>query len=217
MMEYVPYFYIFKTPNEKFSIAWTVCFAVLATLWLGHKSKNHLRIFLVLIFITFGVFAAYSVKGISDYRTGIYTVTRWLEIPRTDLKFISESNILMPPNSAVLRLPGGLNYQVMLKVDQQLYSGLDYILNNTSAREIRPDIDEKIYSFYKSENFVDELCLRKIEFIYMNLDEVFWFGKAVDEDFLSIYRYLDKILGGPTLVTDNHYLWQIGCEFNNGG
>ena len=90
-------------------------------------------------------------------------------------------------------------------------------MNNTSAREVRPDIDEKIYSFYKSEKFVEELCFRKIEFIYMNLDEVFWFGKAIDESFLSIYRYLDKIIGAPDLVTDNHYLWQIRCDLNYGG
>lgn len=212
MMEYIPYFYIFKTPNEKFSIAWVICFATLATFWLQEQPKAKYRQYVIMVFIIYGICTAYSVKGISEYNSGSIKVSRWLSITKDDKLFLDTANNLIPPNSAILRIPGGLNYQTMLRVDDHIYTGLDYVLNNTVGREIRPDVDPEIYTFYKHPEFRKKLCDRKIDYIYMNSDEIFWFGRAINESNFLIYKYLNKINGDPVLIQGNHYLWDINCD-----
>ena len=212
MMEYIPYFYIFKTPNEKFSIAWLICFAVLTTLWLNEKPGDSLRQYIVLALVCSGLIVAYVFKGISGYTTGPYSVSRWIEIPEVDLQFIKKANKLISPNSAILRVPGGLNYQVLTAVDGRLYSGLDYVVNNTVGREIRPDLDPEIYAYFNHRDFKPNLCSKKIMYIYMNDNEIFWYGRAIPETLLSTYQYLINNFGQPSLAIGGHFLWKVDCN-----
>ncbi len=175
IMEHVPFFMIFKTPLEKFS----VLFVFLLVLYLALLHTNHKRLVSIALvsYLLICSIPYLTLNFIPDYRIekDKYVSRKFIDKPA----YQSLRNKLNKDNLdyRVLSLPGSLNYQVtMFNHDNKYYRGMDPVLyainkpfiaaysnNNSSSFNI-------LFSNISNKYFDRLLSLYNVKKIVINKD-----------------------------------------------
>lgn len=139
LYKFFPYFNIFKTPTEKFGILFLVFF----TICIGLFSKKFNRLYslivlvplyCILIVIPFqkGFITGYSIPSPAVSKINSYlTIDRVIDLDKDFFETIKAIEGFHN-NYRFLVLPGNYNYQIFVKINGKIYSGMDPLLNNTS-------------------------------------------------------------------------------------
>lgn len=219
----LPLFSIFKSAGEK----WGILFVFLLTLYFIILFKDFKRErFYLITLVLFLVYIFYNLKPYLSFNF----------IPDSYYKVTSSRIFYNKPEYLALRdkinqdlgqyrvlsLPGSLNYQVALKMDNdKYYTGNDPILNNTNKPFIAPyngNFDQRfpvLFDSLSDQNYLSLLGLYNLKKIVVNKDVFAWFGLREKESLLEIEKILNKNLkqnlyqnGSINLydISDNYYL-----------
>jgi hypothetical protein len=207
LMENVPYFYIFKTPTEKFGILLNFLIFIALANVISEKKEFLLKA-LTWIFAAFCIIPIVFMDGFAaSSDDGNYKMSRRQVFSENDSRVINylTSNYY---NMRVLSFPGGLNYQVMIDSKYGVYTGLDPILNNAHVSYIHPALDTEIYKDIFSLDWLHRLQEKDISAIVYNTKEIPWFGKSIKIGTNTLSRYFIKI-GMKETVIGNYYIWHV--------
>ncbi len=186
LMKNIPFFYLFKTPTEKFGILLLFLFFVMILIISKDKSKKFLeKTIYTIFFVTLIPITLYD--GLAEKRNdGNYVVSRIFQFNKHDIDTINYLSTNFK-DERILVLPGGQNYQVMIDRGKSRYTGLDPILNNSHISYFDPsadrfNIDNSFYLNFFTEGWFDNLKKKNITGIYCNQNETYWFGKKLNKD-----------------------------------
>jgi len=200
MFDYIPFFVIFKTPQEKFGLLYTFFFSILLLSVLHSCKTNKIYPKAILCLCGYLLFCAIPfLTGniIPDYYANPYgTVSRkYFDAPEylKARKSINKDKL----NYRVLSLPGRGNYQALLDSGgTNLYSGLDPVLLNTNKPIVNAhdgDIHKVLYHNIfkpKSNLILDFLSIKKLT---LNDGFLNWFGKVGPGDRESLKQYFKSL------------------------
>lgn len=190
----VPYFFIFKTPTEKFGIilVFILSYSIIRLLRddIGDLTKIYKKFLLVLVIfysLPFLIFDGFSPTSRDDnYEYGRYFDYKNNE---TLIQYLKENHF----GERAIVLPGGENYQVLLEsVDGKFYSGINPILSNSGIDVVRTDHDRSPYELIFQEKWEDYLEEKDITLILFSKKEKFWFGAATSIELYDLERVLKK-------------------------
>ena len=207
LMENVPYFYIFKTPTEKFGILLNFLIIIALANVISEKKEFLLKT-LTWIFAAFCIIPIVFMDGFAaSSDDGNYRMSRRHVFSEDDSKVINylTSNY---HNMRVLSFPGGLNYQVMIDSKYGVYTGLDPILSNAHVSYIHPGLDTEIYKDIFSLDWLHRLQEKNISAVVYNTKEIPWFGKSIKIGINTLSRHFIKI-GMKEIVIGNYYIWHV--------
>lgn len=207
LIEYFPFFYIFKTPTEKFGIL--LIFLLVFTM--AHNIKDlSTRTKTILLSLYFIIYLFPLVNGdaiASSYMVDKRVVSRKIFFDEDKISAIKFLNKYLN-NEIIMTYPGSGNYQAMIKYGKIFYTGLDPVLNNSNIRYIYPDLDKQLYSLPVNQAFKIELRKRNIGGIVFNSNEEYWFGSSYDGKKESVLMELNPLFGDPIEV-GGYYVWVI--------
>ncbi len=208
-IDYIPFFWIFKSPLEKFSLPliFFICFMIIYLFTLL-KTKFNKNIIIYIMVITTALPILYFNKNLFNHYSTIqgkdYVSSKSLIIPEKYRNFINFYNNNNFTGRALL-MPLQYNYQVMIDVndDSYVYTGLDFVSESLNTETLRYDHFEfKNYSsdLFKKNNFISNiryLNMFDIQTIIINKKYINWFGGAELPDFpedLFYVLYEDEFL-----------------------
>lgn len=218
--KYLPFFYMFKSPVEKFGLLYIFIFTVLLLLiFLGTKKhkyyKSSLRAFTCyLIFCSVPILTG---NIIPDYKTGNYGYCSRRYKDKIEYsqfrKLVSNEHF----QYRILSLPGCGNYQVcMLNYNGKKYTGLDPVLMNIDKPSIADH--NQINVLFKNislKSYAKLLTVYNIGKIVINKDQIPWFGTFQKESIAELEeifgRYFASTDLGSIVIYDNqdHFLTRI--------
>ena len=207
LMKNVPYFYIFKTPTEKFGILLNFLIFISLAILISNRREVFLKA-LTWILATFCIIPILFMDGLAaSSDDGNYVMSRKQEFNEYDLRVINHltSNYY---NMRILSLPGGLNYQVMIDSKYGVYTGLDPILNNAHVSYIHPSLDRSVYKNIFSIEWLQRLQEKDISAVVYNTKEIPWFGKSINVGLNVLSRRL-KEMGMKETIIGNYYIWHV--------
>lgn len=201
MFNEVPFFFIFKTPLEKFSLLYIFIVSVLLLLLIKdieHKKYYNPMMWVLSIYLVFCSIPIFSGNIIPEYKTGpdyklridddSYVTRKYKDKPEhKELRqAILEENKLY----RVLSLPGGNNYQVLMhNYDNKYYSGLDPVLMNIDKAFIsRSQNVPFIYERIGAAEYGHLLGIFNIGKIFINEDSIPWFGFAENKSLAELHN-----------------------------
>lgn len=201
-IDYIPFFWIFKSPLEKFSLPliFFICFLViyLFTLLKTNFDKN---IIISVMVLTTALPILYFNKSLFNHYSTVkgddYISSKSLNMPedyRMFINFYNDNNF----NGRALLMPLQYNYQVMIDVnnDSHVYTGLDFVSESLNTETLRYDHFEfKDYSsdLFKKNNFIDNIRyfnIFDIQTIIVNKKYINWFGGAELPDFSEEFFHI---------------------------
>ena len=205
MFRYVPFFYIFKSPVEKFGVlSIFVMFVLLLSLFKGlESSKKNLGVF--------GLLGAYLVccsipvitgNLIPDYRLNSnFEMVSRRYIDKAGYKIVRSVVSDELPEYRILTLPGGANYQVCLKNYQnKYYTGMDPVSWSLSKPFLAPyNAPPMLYSGLSHENYRKLFSLYNIRKVMINTDMVPWFGFIEQEGIPEMDWIFSKFMKKRTM------------------
>ena len=196
LYKYFPLFSMFKTPTEKFGLLYVIFFVIS----LAFFSKNIKTRYFSLVFIPLIIVLLYipMSKGvISPYTLQLgETVKVNRSIPLNDAFFESIDKINnLKEDKRVLVLPGSYNYQLFLDINEDLYSGLDPVLNNTNKDYIEyshvvfnPKV-ENIYAVF--DEFIGNDDSENQEYINNIIKKLF----SKNVGYIVVYKNVRNLFG----------------------
>jgi hypothetical protein len=197
----IPFFYIFKTPLEKFSLLYIFIFSILLLLLM--KDIDHNKYYKSIIwtlgaYLIFCSIPIFTGNIIPDYKVGIdndsYVTKKYKD--KSEHKELRQAFLEEKKVYRVLSLPGGNNYQVLMhNYDNKYYSGLDPILMNIDKAFISPPQNVPfIYERIGSSEYGYLLGIFNIGKILINEDLIPWFGVAEDKKLVDLHKiFRDKM------------------------
>lgn len=218
---YIPLFKIFKTAPEK----WGVLFVFLLTLYLiltyKDLSKSIFRKLSILglsLYSLFAIFPFVSGNFLPDYKyAGSLLISKHFRY-KPEYLDLKETLNRDPLQYRVLSLPGHLNYQVALRIDdKKLYGGGDPVLTNTNKPFIASYNNLFAPSFLplfrniSDPNYSKMLGLYNIKKIVINKDLYPWFGFAQKENVDQMEDIFDSQFASTK--NDAIDLYDIGDSF----
>jgi len=207
LMENMPYFYIFKTPTEKFGILLNFLIFISLAIVLSNRKEVVFKT-LTWIFAAFCIIPIVFMDGFAaSSDDGNYKMSRRYVFSDDDSKVINylTNNY---QNMRVLTFPGGLNYQVMIDSKYGVYTGLDPILNNAHVSYIHPSLDRSVYKNIFSIEWLQRLQEKDISAVVYNTKEIPWFGKSINVGLNVLSRRL-KEMGMKETIIGNYYIWHV--------
>ena len=212
LLEKMPFFYIFKTPTEKFGILLVFLLILALANIIKYFERTYKSIFIyraiLLFYLIIYIFPIINSDALaSSYRVDKRNVSRKIILNDDKLLAIKYLNENLN-NSIVMTYPGNGNYQSMIKEGENYYTGLDPVLNNSNIRYIYPELDKELYSKPINKEYKDELKKRGIRGIVYNSNEEYWFGSAYDGKRESVLFELNPLFGEPILFGGYH-IWII--------
>lgn len=201
-IDYIPFFWIFKSPLEKFSLPliFFICFLVIY-LFTVLKTNFDKNIIISVMVLTTALPILYFNKSLFNHYSTVkgddYISSKSLNMPedyRMFINFYNDSNF----NGRALLMPLQYNYQVMIDVnnDSHVYTGLDFVSESLNTETLRYDHFEfKDYSsdLFKKNNFTDNiryLNIFDIQTIIVNKKYINWFGGAELPDFSEEFFHI---------------------------
>jgi len=186
LYRYIPFFYVFKTPTQKFGILYTFILTVLLLITLlGLREKRYSRFFVafLVVFVVFCSIPVVTGNILPDYKVpGWGTVSRKYQ-DKAEYKKVRKTFNSDKALYRLLTLPGGLNYQILLHSDAKYkYTGVDPILSNINRAFIGPH--HNILSLYhniSSPRYEKLLGIYNLGSVIINEDKLPWFGIAEKE------------------------------------
>ena len=198
MMKYLPFFFIFKSPQEKFGVL--LIFLITITIGFLYTLEHKKRITYILLF--------YLLICSIPFLTGNFIVEREFEDNKYESrKFILKKEYIDTINNInndknlyrILSLPGSLNYQVALSIeDNRYYTGNDpimYALNKPfiTSYEIVIDNDKNDFLFSKifDKGWENALPYYNIKKIIVNKDMYPWYRFVNNININDLEKALD--------------------------
>lgn len=215
MFRHVPFFYVFKSPVEKFGLLYVFVFSILLLFIMtnirSHKYyKPALSIFIIyLIFCSIPLLTGNIIPDSKLGESGYYSRKY-----KDKDEYVQFRKVVNNDNFQyrVLSLPGRGNYQVcMPNYNNKKYVGLDPVLMNINKPFIAPQHQIGVlYDNLSSDNYVKLLGLYNIGKIMLNEDLLPWFGTREKESSADIKRIFGKYMaskkwGGITLYSNKDY------------
>ena len=198
MFKHLPFFYMFKSPTEKFGLLYIFIFTVLLMLILNGLNQQYYKPIMTvfIIYLIFCSIPALTGNIIPDYNIGAYGYVSRKYKDKMEYKQVREviNNDKYPYR--VLSLPGSQNYQVaMSNYNNKKYTGLDPVLMNTNKPFIalQHHID-LLYDHISSRNYRKLLGLYNIGEIMINEDLVPWFGVRESESVPELKKIFDEYM-----------------------
>jgi len=195
LFKYVPFFYIFKTPIEKFSILYIFILSMLLLFVIRELNWHKYYKPVVWLFVAYLIFCSIPVVIggiIPDYDVGNWGKVSRKYKDKSEYKILRETINSDDFEYRILSLPGNGNYQVlMFDADQRAYTGLDPLLMNTNKPLI------PAYSGIDGMNF---LLFENISTSYYEkLFGIYNIGKIIiNEDLEPWFGFVEKE-GAPAL------------------
>jgi hypothetical protein len=198
MLDKIPFFIIFKSPLEKFSVLFLFFFTI-TMLFLMISNKN--RKILNYVFVAYILFAAIpfiALKFMPDFSIGIDKfVSRKFVFKEEYQQIIDKMN-----NDKLyykyLSLPGSLNYQVtMLNHDNKYYRGMDpllYAINKPFIAAYSGDSFKVLYDNLSDKNIENIMGAFSIRKIMINSDIVPSFGFLEKESPAELKNLFSKTM-----------------------
>jgi hypothetical protein len=216
LFRFVPFFYIFKSPIEKFGILYEFIFALLllfVLMEIKHKKASRIVNILLIIYLfccsipllSGNIFLDYSLNQLGFASRMYKDKTEYVQFR----KIINDD----AQEYRVLSLPGGNNYQVCLKnYNGKFYTGMDPVLTNVSKSYI--SLEHNIHVLYMDINSMEYkklLGIYNIGKILINEDLFPWFGNTGPGDPGELKSILSKFMSfkelGPLTVFNNSDLF----------
>ena len=200
MFDYIPFFMIFKTPQEKFGLLYTFFFSILLLFVLHSCKKNKIYPKAILYLCSYLLFCAIPfLTGniIPDYYANPWGTVSRQYFDRSEYLKVRKSINKDKLNYRVLSLPGRGNYQALLDSGgKNLYSGLDPVLLNTNKPIVNSHdgpINTVLYhNIFKpgSKIILDFLNIKKLT---LNDGFLPWFGNVGPGDKESLKQYFKSL------------------------
>jgi len=206
LIEYFPYFYIFKTPTEKFGIL----YIFLIMLGLAVTSKKIIKIRNIVVLVAIILYSYPIIWGnalASKYTVDTRVVTRNIKINKEHWEVITYLNKHYR-DQRILTYPGSGNYQSLIRAEDEYYSGLDFVLNNAHIKYIYPEIDSELFKLPINKTWIETLRSKNISAIIYNENEEYWFGSSYDGDKRAAHLLLDDLLPNRIIIGSYH-IWDL--------
>lgn len=186
MLQHLPYFIIFKTPLEKFSVLFIFLFALALVLFLRSNMRGR-----KIIWTAFGLYLLVcsipylALHFMPDEKIagGQYLSRKFIDKPEYQSARVLINNEKL--DYRLLSLPGSLNYQVtMFNHDDKYYRGMDPIMYALNKAFIAAYSGPQVVSLYQN---IDQ---QRIE----NLLSSYNVGKVmINRDIVSSFGFLEKV------------------------
>lgn len=215
MFRYIPFFYIFKTPVEKFGLLYVFILSVLLLfIMIGIKGRKCYKSIL-------GIFTAYlifcsapiitgNIIPDSKISNGRCVSVKYKDKP--EYKQVREEVNNDSFEYRILSMPGVGNYQVLLpNYNNKYYTGLDPVLTNTNKPFIATQHNiELLYENISLTNYRKLLGIYNIGKIMINEDLIPWFGRVESESLTDLRKIFSKFMtakrwGKITLYDNQDY------------
>ena len=196
--KYVPFFYIFKSPVEKFGLFFIFIFTVLLLLILKeiHREEKYRPVL--------GIFSIYLIFCCTPFLTGNIIPDFNMGPPygyvsrkyKDKADYIKTRRLINEDRRKyrTLSFPGGGNYQVCIpNYNNKKYTGMDPVLMNTNKPFIA--VHHGIASLYKnipSSNYKKRLGIYNIGKVVINEDLMPWFGAIEKESIAELKSIFSK-------------------------
>lgn len=194
MLENIPFFIVFKSPLEKFSVLLIFLLTIIIAIILNDL-KNKFIHKLVIFYILLNLIPLVSMNFIPDFNIKEGVVTRKFTYKQeyADVKNIINNK---KKDFKILSVPGSRNYQVTLKNhDNKYYRGMDplmYSFNKPFIAAYSEGKSDIIFNNFSSKNIEEQLAFFNVGAIVMNRDIVPSFGFKEKESKST----LDRIFKG---------------------
>ncbi len=188
LLKYIPFFWVMKSPIEKFSIPFIFYFSLLILFFINERKEHILNNKILLLFICIFISLPYIIFKDNLFLNSFnqkditFNSKRYLSLNNSHISMIDFINS-REINGRILILPQNLNYQSMIKLDEKnnVFTGLSFISESTNATFLR--LDHQIYkgfskNVFESDNILDQTFFNMfaIEYVLVNMDTVNWFG-----------------------------------------
>ncbi len=212
---FFPFFYIFKTPVEKFGLLYIFIFTILIFLILNAYKNNKRAPAIFGLFVLYLVFCSVPVLSgnlINNVSLGAWGHCTRKYSEKDSYRIVRKILESCPAQNKILSMPGMGNYQVCLSVGNKIYyTGLDPLLMNTSKAFYASQ--NQIDGLYKSiylPDYIKLLGFYNIGTIIVNEDLIPWFDAVGPNDAMTI----ERVLNASRL--DKYRQSNIVLYFNNG-
>ena len=219
LFKHLPFFYIFKSPVEKFSILYVFVFSILLMLIMNSFNKQKYNKSVVGIFTAYLIFCSMPLLTgnlIPDMNIGPYGYCSRKYKDKVEYQQAREVINNDSRMYRVLSMPGSGNYQLcMPNYENNIYTGLDPVLMNTNKPFIAPEHHISIlYDNISSKNYRKLLGIFNIGKIIINEDSLPWFGYTQKESIAELKTVFSECLtaetwGPITLYENENYFLPI--------
>lgn len=219
LLKHIPFFWIMKSPIEKFSIPFIFYFSLLI-LFVLNKYKNLFSTKIVLIFLCSFISIPYLIfnneifLGKYKHEGEEYSSKRYITLNDHHLLMIEHINSLNI-EGRILLLPQHYNYQSMIVLDdnKNVYTGLSYIDESINAQVLR--LDHQIYKNFSTDLFMTTkildfkyLDMFAVQYILVNKDMQDWFGFVKYINLNEYPKFFEKVY-----VSGNLTLFKVNKKF----
>ena len=219
LLKHIPFFWIMKSPIEKFSIPFIFYFSLLI-LFVLNNYKNLLSTKIVLIFLCIFISIPYLIfnneifLGKFKHEGDEYSSKRYITLNDHHLLMIEHINSLNI-EGRILLLPQHYNYQSMIVLDdnKNVYTGLSYIDESINAQVLR--LDHQIYKNFSTDLFMTKkildfkyLDMFAVQYILVNKDMQDWFGFVKYINLNEYPKFFEKVY-----VSGNLTLFKVNKKF----
>ncbi|MBU0477588.1 hypothetical protein KKC91_03350 [bacterium] len=197
MFKHLPFFYIFKSPVEKFGLLYIFILSVLLLLIMnGIKAHKYYKPILCIFTVYLIVCSVPVLTGniIPDYNLGSLGYGSRKYKDKNGYRQFRESVNKDNFQYRIFSLPGVGNYQVCLpNYNGKKYTGLDPVLMNTNKPFIAPyNGIGVLYNNISSAKYAKLLGIYNIGKIMINEDLIPWFGIMEKESIPELKTIFDK-------------------------
>lgn len=169
MLEKIPFFIIFKSPLEKFSVLFLFFFTITILVLMSSKKSAKILSYVFTIYVLFAAVPFISLKFMPDFPIGENKFVSRRFIFKTEYQQVIEKLNSDKLYYRYMSLPGSLNYQVtMANHDNKYYRGMDPILYAVNKPFIAAYSNTAFKVLYKNlssskiENIMGAFSIRKI-------------------------------------------------------
>ncbi len=194
MFKHVPFFYIFKSPVEKFGLLYVFIFSLLLLFVIKNLTKHKYYKPMLGSFIIYLVFCSMPIftgNIIPDYNIrreeGRYASRKYKD--KAEYKQFREEMNKDISEYRILSLPGSGNYQVcMLNWNGKYYTGLDPVLLNINKPLMAS------YAFIYTDAYMSNLFFKNISFTnYKKLLAIYTVKKImINEDLFPWFGFVER-------------------------
>ncbi|MHB8278957.1 MAG: hypothetical protein ACYDIA_15080 [Candidatus Humimicrobiaceae bacterium] len=218
MMKHIPLFAIYKSPLEKFGVLLIFLIAISIGFLCTLENKQKIIIYLLIIYLLIclipfltGNFIAESKITDNFYQSRKFILKK--DYSETINTINKDENIYR-----VLSLPGSLNYQVALLIENnRYYTGMDplmYALNKPFIAAYSNTKNDYLFSKISDKGWEKVLPFYNIKKIVLNKDMYPWFGFSGEMSINDLEKTLDskfsnRKYGSITIYDINNFLPKV--------
>lgn len=218
MMKYIPFFFIFKSPAEKFGLLLIFIISITLGLLIKLESKQKRIIYIASFYLLICIIPFLTGNFIVEGKIGdnIYQSKKFIlkEEYTETIDIINRDKNLY----RVLSLPGSLNYQVALSIENnRYYTGMDpimYALNKPFIAAYSNSKYDYLFSKISDKGWEKVLPFYNIKEIVLNKDTYPWFGFLGEIGINDLEKTLDskfsnRKYGNITIYDVNNFLPKV--------